>query len=227
MPSHFKFLPKVEYDIDNDGKTKKEMTNIFTVMRVAESFANNPLAYYEYQVKDSETPEMIASLYYGSPTYSWVVLMLNNIINVEDEWPRNSNVTDKVILGEYGSRLAADQDILYYVRKNTTEDYYVVVECESPTIKKGVLYNADTWRSKIFPLIKFNDVWTEFKVTSPDYKISKTTYENLEGTDKNQYEVFTGLDKIQQANTGSRIIKLLAKDKLKEFLDEVERVAKL
>ena len=67
----------------------------------------------------------------------------------------------------------------------------------------------------------------EFKVTSPDYKISKTTYENLEGTDKNQYEVFTGLDKIQQANTGSRIIKLLAKDKLKEFLDEVERVAKL
>ena len=47
MPSHFKYLPKVEYDINNDGKSKKELTNIFTVMRVAESFAKNPLAYYE------------------------------------------------------------------------------------------------------------------------------------------------------------------------------------
>ena len=44
-----------------------------------------------YDVKEGETPEMIADKLYGDSTLHWVVLMVNNIVDRYHEWPMAGN----------------------------------------------------------------------------------------------------------------------------------------
>ena len=44
-----------------------------------------------YDVKEGETPEMIADKLYGDSTLHWVVLIVNNIVDRYHEWPMAGN----------------------------------------------------------------------------------------------------------------------------------------
>ena len=44
-----------------------------------------------YDVKEGETPEMIADKLYGDSTLHWVVLMVINIVDRYHEWPMAGN----------------------------------------------------------------------------------------------------------------------------------------
>ena len=69
-------------------------------------FQNFPVIYYKGKdvtnllrrvgvrtndVKEGETPEMIADKLYGDSTLHWVVLMVNNIVDRYHEWPMAGN----------------------------------------------------------------------------------------------------------------------------------------
>jgi hypothetical protein len=40
-------------------------------------------------IPDNFTPEQIAHKYYENPFYHWVILVVNNIIDVREEWPKS------------------------------------------------------------------------------------------------------------------------------------------
>ena len=44
-----------------------------------------------YDVKEGETPEIIADKLYNDPQLHWIVLMLNNIVDRYHEWPMSGN----------------------------------------------------------------------------------------------------------------------------------------
>ena len=46
-----------------------------------QDLVDNDASYYEYEVKDTDTPEIIADKFYGSPERHWIVLGLNQIID--------------------------------------------------------------------------------------------------------------------------------------------------
>jgi hypothetical protein len=47
----------------------------------------NILLYDTYDVKEGETPEIIASKLYGDPELHWVILMINNVTDRFHQWP--------------------------------------------------------------------------------------------------------------------------------------------
>ena len=55
--------------------------------RVRDDIYGNVIAFSKYLVLDGERPDSVAKKLYEDENLDWVVLLSNNIINVQDEWP--------------------------------------------------------------------------------------------------------------------------------------------
>ena len=51
----------------------------------------NTLFFDTYDVKEGETPEMIAHKLYGDSELHWIVLLVNNVTERYHQWPKNNN----------------------------------------------------------------------------------------------------------------------------------------
>lgn len=76
----------IGYDIDGSGQ-KTLVVNILQRLKMRDVLLNNHLIFYTYTIKDGETPEIIANKLYGSPSYHWIVLLTNNIVDPVYDWP--------------------------------------------------------------------------------------------------------------------------------------------
>ena len=69
----------------------KDVTNLLRRVGVRTKAKTNMGMFETYDVKEGETPEMIADKLYGDSTLHWVVLMVNNIVDRYHEWPMAGN----------------------------------------------------------------------------------------------------------------------------------------
>ena len=82
---YFKQFPTFTYDFTINGKTEYLLVkDISQNVRVRKEILANITLYDEYDIKDGETPEMIAEKVYGSPLYHWVVMLCNQKYNYID-----------------------------------------------------------------------------------------------------------------------------------------------
>lgn len=106
MP-YFRELPNLKYiSVFNERTGIDEYTlvkNIFKRPVLRQDFANVFTAFNNYQIKDNERPDHIAKKFYNNPDLDWVVLLTNNIINYNDEWPLDNDSLNKHMLEKYGS----------------------------------------------------------------------------------------------------------------------------
>ena len=90
----FKINDKIEYklvkDISQNVRVRKEILSKVTL-------------YDEYDIRDGETPEIIAEKIYGSPLYHWVVMLCNDRYNYVDDFPLTIPQLEKHIDNKYGS----------------------------------------------------------------------------------------------------------------------------
>lgn len=109
----FSRWPTVEYDFKKNGK-KTTVTNVTLRFKLAEALRTKSAVMYEYNVKTGERPDIIAAKYYGDASLDWLILLANNIIDPQWEWPLDDRSFDNYIRGKYGSKEAAQQQILFY-----------------------------------------------------------------------------------------------------------------
>ena len=86
---YFEQFPVIFYDAVGNGDPKV-VTHL--LKRVAlHSKASETIALFDtYDVRNGETPEMIAHKYYDDAEYHWVVLLVNNITDRYHQWPMNT-----------------------------------------------------------------------------------------------------------------------------------------
>ena len=109
----FSRWPTVEYDFKKNGK-KTTVSNVTLRFKLAEALRTKSAVMYEYNVKNGERPDIIAAKYYGDASLDWLILLANNIIDPQWEWPLDDRSFDNYIRGKYGSREAAQQQIHHY-----------------------------------------------------------------------------------------------------------------
>ncbi len=119
MPSYFRQIPDFEYiDRNSDAKISDYTTvkNLFKRGKIREDIFGNLQFFEKYQIVGDERPDNVAYKFYGDETLDWVVLLSNNILNIQDEWPLPQNVFDQIMLEKYGSyeKLYSDSDPHHY-----------------------------------------------------------------------------------------------------------------
>jgi hypothetical protein len=96
---YFQTLPKVIYT-DQAGNSKF-MTNLMARASLKPTLLNNPVVYYEYDIQDDDTPEIIAHKYYGDVYRYWIVLYVNQILDPQWDWPLKINSFNNYIGDKY------------------------------------------------------------------------------------------------------------------------------
>ena len=96
---YFENFPFIPYDSVGNGNFKL-VTNLLKRVALRTKVRTNTLLYDTYDVKDGETPEMIADKLYDDPQLHWVILFVNNITDRYHQWPMasiqfNAFVNDK------------------------------------------------------------------------------------------------------------------------------------
>ena len=98
----FEKFPFIGYSIDSTGQVVSAVS-ILERAKIRESLESNGLIFYQYDVKDGETPEVIAAKLYGWSGYHWVVLFANNIIDPYYDWPMSYVNLMATIRKKYGT----------------------------------------------------------------------------------------------------------------------------
>ncbi len=97
---YFRSFPKINYDVTGDGVTQT-VTDIITRIAVRRSLTDRLSIFTKYDIKEEETPEMLAYELYDSAELHWIILLFNNYFDRYYEWPMSARVLQKYILGKY------------------------------------------------------------------------------------------------------------------------------
>lgn len=103
--SYFDKLPKINYDINNSLINPKyqTVTNIFFRVRYLREVLNNIFSYLPIELSDGDTPEILAEKVYGDAGAAWMILIANQIIDPQWEWPLDYDQFQKHLTNKYGS----------------------------------------------------------------------------------------------------------------------------
>lgn len=71
--------------------------NIMARLSIIPSVLKNPLLYYDYDLQEGDTPEIVAHKYYGDVNRYWIVLFSNQMMDPQWDWPLNyKNLVDYI-----------------------------------------------------------------------------------------------------------------------------------
>jgi hypothetical protein len=108
MAKYFKYFPKTFYTSNNNVTGVDNITNIISRFGFENQLKENSTAFYPYQIQESDTPEIIADKFYGNPEYHWIVLLFNDIIDPQFDWPLKQNSLIEFINQKYASNGASN-----------------------------------------------------------------------------------------------------------------------
>ena len=87
---YFNNFPLIQFSSVKGGEPKI-VTNLLRRVAVRAKAKDNVAMVDTYDVKEGETPEMIAHKLYGDAELHWIVCMTNDIVNRFHDWPMNTN----------------------------------------------------------------------------------------------------------------------------------------
>ena len=127
---YFDAFPIIPYDSVGDYNFKG-VTNLLRRVRLRTKVKTNTMLFDTYDVKNGETPEMIADKLYGTTELHWVVLMVNDITDRFHQWPLSAAQFNQYVADKY-------DDV------NGTHHYEVAQDSGDTTIKIWVENDVDT-----------------------------------------------------------------------------------
>jgi len=131
----FKSMPTIRYTADDRPRI---VTDIFRRI-IFTNFQNSKLALEEYYVQEGETPETVSYNFYGTSYYHWLVLAINNIVDIPNEWPRPTAALFDYVENKYGQNNASD--VHHYILKrdvngNEVEEE-IIVDYDAAKLASG------------------------------------------------------------------------------------------
>lgn len=78
-----------------------KVKNFFRRAKIRDDFFKNVTAFTKYKITGEERPEQVSEKIYGTPSFDWLVLISNNIINVRTEWPLSDSEFNEYLYRKY------------------------------------------------------------------------------------------------------------------------------
>jgi hypothetical protein len=106
MPAYFRQLPELQYPSrDSDSRISDYVTlkNLFKRGAIREDIFSNLVFFTKYQIKGDDRPDNVAYELYNDETLDWLVLISNNIVNVQTEWPLGQESFYNYLLEKYNT----------------------------------------------------------------------------------------------------------------------------
>jgi len=146
MSKYFSYFPKTVYSLNS--LDVDAVTNIVSRFGFEQSFKNNSSVYYEYDIQDGDTPEIIASKFYNSPDRYWVILMINDIVDPQFDFPLDQRTIISFIDEKYSANANIGQSGIAWAQSNVKAYYKVETRTTISTdteLKNRLEIDANTY----------------------------------------------------------------------------------
>jgi len=114
--------------------------------------------YYPYSILEGERPDIVSFKKYGTVAYTYLILLLNDIVDPIFDWPLHSRQFENYIIEKYGSISSA---------QTTNKYYYQIVRPEV----------AKTGTSERIPEVKIIVDSTTYDTLDPSVRSEQTIYD--------------------------------------------------
>ena len=105
MSNYFSQVPNFEYVSRIAGARIGDyviVKNLFKKGKLREDIFQNLAFFTKYQITGDDRPDNVAFEVYQDSNLDWLVLISNNIINIQTEWPLPQRDFDRFLLDKYG-----------------------------------------------------------------------------------------------------------------------------
>ena len=171
--SYFRQVPNLEYVNRTKGNTDISnyitIKNLFKRGRLRPDIIGNLNFFTKYKIIGDDRPDNVAYKEYNNSSLDWVVLLSNNILNIQDEWPLPQSSLDEVLLEKYGT----------YEKLHSGVHHYETVEIKNTKggiILPGGLETPNKWRTNGNYIQAINTKITQ--ISGTDSKIATVTMSN-------------------------------------------------
>jgi hypothetical protein len=169
MPTYFRQVPDFEYvsrttDSQNISEYKT-VKNLFKKGKLREDIFGDLLFFTKYKIVGDDRPDNVAFEIYGDETLDWLVLLCNNILNVQTEWPLSQQSFQNFLLSKYRSE---DNllEIHHYETIKVTDSFGVTIVPEGLQVQSD--YSVEYYDSGLENYIVKTNIVRE--VTNYDYE---------------------------------------------------------
>ena len=143
--AYFTTFPFLAYDIKKD-RNFTAVSDLFVRYRIREQVKNEMTLYYNYDIKDWDTPELLANKLYDDPHLYWIILKMNDMINVYEDWPKSQRELNKFIDDKYRGKalmvsgmgtsdFTIGEDVATIEGYLSLEDFFDTVADSEPRLK--------------------------------------------------------------------------------------------
>jgi len=217
MARFFNYFPKTVYTANTNSSGLDTVTNIISRFAFEQKLKDNSAAFYKYSIQDSDTPEIIAHKYYDNSERHWIVLLFNDIIDPQFDWPLKYETFIKYVDKKYTANGAANTTVqtglAWVMSVNNVQSYYKIVtrtNIDKESIVEKIQVNASTYANVVTPPIP-----TTIPLQSGDVITQTITREK-----KTYYEYE------QEENEAKREISLLKPEFVPQIEKEFKKVIK-
>lgn len=222
--AYFANFNKVLYNLEDNTYSSQLVTNILQRSAFLKEITENSAIAYEYYVKDSDTPEIIAHKLYGSANRHWIVLLYNKIINPYYEFPMSQPKLDKFIESKYGHNIYTAQITLHHYEKRVTKNHYAYGSLQYTNVEKYIVseYNVDPDTGTISPWAALPTVGSPVSLVNEDF--DKTFDDGTRTIGTVTLNFVSQYDYEYEQNESRKTIKLLDKRYVQRVEEEFRKV---
>ena len=175
MSSYFSEVPNFEYVSRlPDAKISDYITvkNFFKKGFLREDIFQNLSFFTKYSITGNDRPDNVAFEIYQDSSLDWLVLMANNIVNIQNEWPISNTDFDELMLDKYGS-----YDTLF----NGIHHYETIEVKDARDVK---ILNAGLKVESNYSITFFDERADQMKTVTPTIPVTNYQYEQKVNEDK-------------------------------------------
>jgi len=180
MAKYFSYLPEVDYvNRLPDAKIGDfiKVKNLFKKGKIRDDIFQDLSFFTKYKIVGNDRPDNVAFEVYGDASLDWVVLLCNNILNIQTEWPMEQNNFDAYLLDKYG-----DYDTLY-----NGIHHYETTEVRNSNnfliVPAGLEVQSNY-------TVSFYDVGTDTQIDARNITVPVTNYEYEDNIEDGKRNIF-------------------------------------
>ena len=151
--------------------------NLFKRAKLREDIYQDLAFFSKFDVLGDDRPDNVADIIYGDPTLDWVVLLSNNIVNVQSEWPLSQGDFNRYITDKYGTEEKLYSGIHHY-------------ESREVKASDGTIIIPSGARVSVGQSVSFFDEITDQQVIRTDVAIPITNYMHEDKLNNDKRNIF-------------------------------------
>jgi hypothetical protein len=180
MSSYFQRVPDFNYVSrlpDSKIGDYVRVKNLFKKGKLREDIFQNVAFFEKYKIVGDDRPDNVAFEVYDDSSLDWVILLSNNILNIQSEWPLPQTDFDRFVLDKYG-----DYNTLY-----NGVHHYETIEIKNT---QGVTIVPAGLQVDSSYSVSYYDFFTDLQVTTGNLATPITNYEYEEKVENDKRNIF-------------------------------------